>query len=89
MHELVANPKQSKSMPDAKNYHRWTMFVQLYDKPAETSKYIKCVTYDLHPTFDPQQVKVDDAPFLLSRLGWGMFTAGITIKFKEATGLGT
>ena len=28
-HQEVANPKQSKSNPNEKNTHRWTMFVQL------------------------------------------------------------
>ena len=49
------------------------MFVSLNGNPEETQRYIKSVTYHLHPTFRPNKIKVTEAPFLLSRLGWGYF----------------
>ena len=43
----------------------------------------------MHPTFKPNKIKVSEAPFLLSRLGWGYFEIEMDIEFKENTGLGT
>jgi len=47
------------------------------------------VTYHLHPTFKPSVIKVDEAPFLLSRVGWGYFTLEMDIEFQKWTGLKT
>ena len=49
--------------------------------PEVTSKYIKSVTYHLHPTFKPSDITVKEAPFLLSRLGWGYFDVEMDIEF--------
>ena len=65
------------------------MFVSLNGNPEETQKYIKSVTYHLHPTFRPNKITVTEAPFLLSRLGWGWFEIEIDIEFQPMTGLGT
>lgn len=56
--------------------------------PEVTSKYIKSVTYHLHPTFKPSDITVKEAPFLLSRLGWGYFDVEMDIEFQPSTGLG-
>ena len=64
------------------------MFVCLSDgRKEETSNYIESVTYHLHPTFKPNVIKVEKAPFLLSRIGWGYFEVEIEIVFKKSTGL--
>ena len=81
-HEDVKNPK-------GKNSHRWCMFASLAQGADETGKFIKSVTYHLHPTFTPSKIKVEKAPFLLSRVGWGWFDIQMDIEFKESTGLGT
>ena len=88
-HEEVKNPKPSKSKADVQNTHRWCMFVSLNGNPDETKKYVKSVTYHLHPTFRPNKIKVEKAPFLLSRLGWGWFEIEMDIEFQPSTGLGT
>ena len=80
-HEEVKNPKPSRSNSQHKNTHRWAMFVTLNDSPEETSKYIKKVVYHLHPTFKPSVITVSEAPFLLSRLGWGYFDVEMEIHF--------
>ena len=72
-HEEVKNPKQSQSNSQTTNNHRWCMFVSLNNNPDETQKYIKSVTYHLHPTFKVNKIKLTEAPFLLSRVGWGTF----------------
>ena len=59
-HELVDQPKQSQSKPETKNNHRWAMFITLNnEKVDETVKFIKSVTYHLHPTFKPSVIKVE------------------------------
>ena len=64
------------------------MFVSLNGNPEETQRYIKSVTYHLHPTFKPNKIKVSEAPFLLSRVGWGYFEIEMDIEFQPSTGLG-
>ena len=65
------------------------MFVAFNDNKDETARYIKSVTYHLHPTFRPNKIKVTEAPFLLSRLGWGYFPVEFDVEFHEWTKLGT
>lgn len=65
------------------------MFVSLNNNPDETQKYIKSVTYHLHPTFRQNKIKLTEAPFLLSRVGWGTFDIQMDIEFQPSTGLGT
>ena len=73
-HEDVKDPKAVNGDKNLKNSHRWAMFVAFNDNKDLTAKYIKSVTYHLHPTFRINKVKVSEAPFLLSRVGWGYFT---------------
>jgi len=88
-HEEVKNPKPaSNSKEGVKNTHRWCMFMSLNQSPEETQKYIKSVTYHLHPTFRPNKIKVEQAPFLLSRTGWGYFEIDMDVEFQPSTGLG-
>ena len=83
-HEEVKQPEKENT-----NTHRWCMFVSLNGSPEETNKYIKSVTYHLHPTFRQPKIKVSEAPFLLSRLGWGWFEVEMDIEFQPSTKLGT
>ena len=88
-HEDVINPKPANSDKTLKNSHRWAMFVAFNDNADITSKYIKSVTYHLHPTFHVNKIKVTEAPFLLSRVGWGWFTVEFDIEFQPWTKLPT
>ena len=63
------------------------MFVALASDKEKTGKFIKSVTYHLHPTFKPSVIKVAEAPFILSRIGWGYFEVHMEIVFKKWTGL--
>ena len=65
------------------------MFVCFNDDHDLTSKYIKSVTYHLHPTFKVNKIKLTEAPFLLSRVGWGYFEIQMDIEFQEWTKLKT
>ena len=64
------------------------MFIAFNDNRELTSKYIKSVTYHLHHTFKPNKIKVSEAPFLLSRVGWGIFDVEMDIEFQPWTKLG-
>ena len=86
-HSEVVNPKPSRSNSQTKNNHRWTMFVALNGDNSQTAKYIKSVTYHLHPTFKPAVIKVSEAPFLLARVGWGYFDIQMEIEFQDWTGM--
>ena len=63
------------------------MFIAFNDDKDLTAKYIKSVTYHLHPTFKPSVIKVTEAPFLLSRVGWGWFDIPMDIEFQPWTKL--
>ena len=56
--------------------------------PTKIAKYIKSVTYRLHPTFKPRLITVIEAPFLLSRVGYGTFEIDMDVEFKPSTSLG-
>ena len=79
-HEEVKNPKPTNGKPGTTNSHRWCMFMSL-NTPEETARYIKSVTYHLHPSFAKNKIKVTEAPFLLSRVGWGYFEITMDIEF--------
>ena len=92
-HDLISDPREPRRQ--VKNVHRWSMFLTLLDPSssdpthASTAKYIKSVTYHLHPTFRPRAVRVDRPPFLLSRLGWGYFEVFLDVEFQPWVQLGT
>jgi len=88
-HEEVKDPKPSRTNAQLKNSHRWCMFMSMSNDVEQTSKFVKSVTYHLHPTFKPSKIKVEEAPFLLSRVGWGYFGIEMDVEFKPSTGLGT
>ena len=87
-HSLVIDPKPANSDQKKKNSHRWVMFVCLNNDKDATQKYIKSVTYHLHPTFKPSVIKVEEAPFLLSRVGWGYFDVEVIVEFQPNTNIG-
>ena len=63
------------------------MFCALNGDKEQTQKYIKRVTYYLHPTFKPSEIVVDQAPFLLARVGWGYFDIEMKVEFQKSTGM--
>jgi YEATS domain-containing protein 4 len=81
-HELVKSAKPSRTGGKLKNSHRWTMKVAIHDD--DTSRFIEKVVFKLHPTFKMNTVEVKQAPFQLSKIGWGEFEIGIEVHFKRA-----
>jgi hypothetical protein len=49
----------------------------------DSSSIIKNVTFKLHPTFAPNNIIVQQAPFQIVRYGWGAFNMTMVIEFQE------
>ncbi len=65
-----------------RDYFKWCVFV---DEPPEKLAQIKEVEYFLHSSFpEPYQTRSNSADkFALETAGWGEFTLGITVTFKD------
>ena len=63
------------------------MYVALATDKEMTGKFIDRVTYYLHTTFNPSKISIDEPPFILSRIGWGIFIVNIDIIFKKWTNI--
>ena len=85
----VGNEHAAVPADRGNNAHQWTMFVKLpdgRDDARDLAELVDHVTYDLHPTFSPAQVRVTEAPFRVTRLGWGTFSVGVTVQWKKHVG---
>lgn len=85
-YELVQNPRMNRSGTKSMA-HRWGTFVTINGDPALTSRYIKSVTYHLHPTYPEPVVKTEKPPFELTKLAWGWFEVRFEIVFQPTTGV--
>lgn len=67
---------------------KWTIYVMADN---DTLSRINCVTYLLHPTFSPRARRACERGtlpgkgFALTTQGWGTFTVGLTIDFKDGS----
>lgn len=59
--------------------HAWTLFVQ------DDANIVEQVKFVLHPTFSPSEIIVKQAPFEISRQGWGTFECKAEVTFKKET----
>jgi hypothetical protein len=84
-HELVTNPKSSKSDKTVKNSHKWSCFVKILGQ--DSSKFIRKVQFGLHPTFGTTEIDVKSAPFQMTRIGWGTFEIPIKIFWHYEFGI--
>jgi desulfoferrodoxin (superoxide reductase-like protein) len=68
------------AIKDNKNpkFYNWKVFV-------ESDKNIKEVKFQLHETFNPNQIIVKNSPFEISRSGWGTFNILIDVKFHDGS----
>jgi len=60
------------------------MFIKSEDDDVNLKDYIESVTYNLHPTFTPKSITVNEPYYAIDRIGWGTFTIGIDIKLKKS-----
>lgn len=79
------NPRRPNDPP--KETNEWKMYITINGKTQNTAKYIKQVTYELHPTYRDNIIKVTEAPFAIRRLAYGYFDLKMTVEFKAFTGL--
>lgn len=65
---------------------RWEVFIVAENSTLESIEYVE---YILHPTFPNPVRRVDESKwetgFLLSENGWGSFTIGVNIVFKDGS----
>ena len=80
-HKLV-NPEDGEQ-----NSHDWTAFVKAGRNETNTAKYIKSVTFKLHPTFVNPERRITAPPFEVRCVGWGYFQIPITIRWKPELGV--
>lgn len=65
----------------AERIHAWTMEMRF--ERAEDAALVQKVVYTLHETFAEPVVEVIEAPFKLTRLGWGTFTVCAAIHSHD------
>lgn len=71
-HSLIEGQK------DKDNCHRWELQLD-----PEGHHLVKKVIYQLHPTFTPKDITCTEAPFSISRIGWGVFPVNIIVELKS------
>lgn len=74
---------QAKVEFEQKIYNKATRKISLEAENISDKEIIKKVTYKLHPTFTPSSVFVDEAPFKISRIGWGAFNITMIVEFHN------
>lgn len=79
------------------NPHKWTVFVKdlSEEEGGKLDNFVEKVVFRLHPTFSPSSVEVTSPPYAVRRVsylwelhlpikwGWGTFTIGIKVYFKN------
>jgi len=78
---VVGNSHKSLDTLDS-NSHEWTIYVT-DESGKDCSTYIEEVAFRLHPTFSPSVVTLTQAPFAVTRIGWGTFKIGVIVTFKN------
>jgi transcription initiation factor IIF auxiliary subunit len=81
-HQLVENPKKSRTGGEASNKHKWCMFVKTNGE--EEKNYIRKVEFGMHPTFGCTEIEVKSAPFEISRIGWGTFDIPVKVFLNKS-----
>ncbi len=68
---IIGNTHQLLSCAYDQIRHEWTLFIKFdKDDQNEINQFIKQITINLHPTFTPSQIVLDQPPFSLTRIGW-------------------
>lgn len=85
-HELLSDEdpaiREDHSVPaGVKSNHKWTM--ELRTENSEDAALIEKVVYTLHSSFRNPIVEVFEAPYRLTRVGWGIFDVQAVVHFKD------
>lgn len=68
----ILDAEESESCPGKKNENEWVAALRF--ESAEDVALVQKVVFDLHRTFKQPVVEVHEAPFQITRKGWGTFT---------------
>jgi len=60
-----------------KNHFEWEMYVE-----PSNHEMVEYVEYVLHHTFSPSKIRLTDAPYSLTRTGWGEFQIQVAVKLR-------
>ncbi|KAL4485749.1 hypothetical protein ABPG72_012289 [Tetrahymena utriculariae] len=88
-HEIISNPKPSRSNPNIMNSHRWKCFLKVIPSQGVPQDYIEKVEFQLHETFQNPLITCHNAPYEYTTSGWGCFPIPIKIYWKISTGIST
>jgi len=81
---IIGNTHQLLQYDYEHTRHEWTLFIKFdTNDEDDISQYIKQIIINLHPTFTPSQIVLNEPPFSLTRIGWGVFTIYLTIQFHS------
>lgn len=56
----------------SRNHHKWTLYIQPLN--IQSIFPVEKVVFKLHPSFKPHSISISQAPFRITRIGWGTFT---------------
>jgi len=73
--------EESESCPGRKNENEWTL--ELRFEHSEDAALVQKVEYHLHQTFQKPVEEVHEAPFQITRQGWGMFKVKALAHLKD------
>jgi len=82
---LIGNTHKKQSSTSDQNSHHWELYVQPVDPSVHLDDHVTKIMFKLHPTFSRQKVVIDKAPYKISRIGWGTFTVGVKVYWKDGT----
>ena len=66
------------------DWWEWKVWIEAQ---ADELNDVHSVTWHLHPTFEPKDVKIDDrrSKFTLATSGWGTFRVRATVELNDGT----
>jgi hypothetical protein len=69
---IIGNTHQLLSCDYDYIRHEWTLFIKFDNNndQDDINQYIKQIKINLHPTFTPSQIILNEPPFILTRIGW-------------------
>jgi len=73
--------EESKITPGVKLLHEWTLYVRGTDLA-----FVDKVVFNIHHSFTPNVITVTNAPFEITRKGWGFFNTKVEIHYKPGMG---
>lgn len=71
--------------PGDQSTHKWMLYVRGTEQEPCIDSFVRSVWFFLHPSYRPNDViEVCEAPFQISRRGWGEFPVRVQVVFVRA-----